>query len=190
LQALLEDVRRHSGQTPKQLHEKLFPTGRPSRDWLAAYLDCLGRASLVELQSDKFEKDGRVISFQRIFVTREGRDAGNLADVELWLSEPDDVLNCLAIRAAKKRRKSGVEPVVKASEEVAKACYKRLQQWRKGVAQERRCPPFRIASNATLRAISRAAPVSDAELLDVKGMGPSRTKEFGKEILAIVQASQ
>jgi len=74
--------------------------------------------------------------------------------------------------------------------EVAKRCFQALRQWRQSVAQERRCPPFRIASNATLQAISRAAPESDGELLDVKGMGPARTKEFGAEILAIVKASQ
>jgi RecQ family ATP-dependent DNA helicase len=189
LQTLFNAIKLHSGQTPKRLHEQLFPSGRTSRDWLETYLDALVRGALVELQSDRFEKDGRTISFQRVFATREGIETRDLSGVELWISDPDHPLESPAARP-KRRRKSAVEPVEKASVEVAKNCYGALQQWRKKMAQERRCPPFRIASNATLRAISRAAPATDAELLNVKGMGPARTTEFGKEILAIVQANQ
>jgi len=189
LSDLMESLRRHSGQTPKRLHEQVFPSGRPSRDWLDAYVDCLARAKLVDAQSDKFEKDGRIISFQRIFLTRAGRETVDLSESDLWLSEPDSAIEGSAIRRRVRKQRAPV-PVVKASMEVAKRCFQALRQWRQSVAQERRCPPFRIASNATLQAISRAAPESDGELLDVKGMGPARTKEFGAEILAIVKASQ
>lgn len=186
LSRIMASLRRHSGQTPKRLHEEVFPSGRPSRDWLDAYIACLARGSLVEQQSDAFEKEGRVITFQRLFITREGMGATDLAGVELWLDAPDSTLEAVAVKRRRARKKTAVEPVVKVSATVSEACYEELREWRMKVSKSRHCPPFRIASNATLRAISRAAPATREELLDVKGMGPARTEEFGEELLAII----
>ena len=183
MSTVMKSLERHPGRTPKTLHEELCPSNRPDRDWFEGYLDCLVRAGLLQQSTDSFEKEGRVITFQRLTLTPEGRGTRDLTGVELWLNTPSVAAGVVKRRA---RRKTAPEPLSRVSGEVSEACYEALRDWRVRVSKSRRCPPFRIASNATLRAISRAVPTTREELLDVKGMGPARTEEFGEELLAIV----
>lgn len=45
-----------------------------------------------------------------------------------------------------------------------------------------------IFSDATLQAISEALPASEAELLDISGVGPSKLERYGAEVLQIIAA--
>ena len=184
MSAIMKSLKRQPGRTTKTLHEELCPGGQPNRDWFEGYLDCLARGGLLQQSTDSFEKEGRVITFQRLALTPEGRALRDLTEVELWLNTPAVMAAGVVKRRA--RKKAPPEPVTRVAGEVSEASYEALRDWRMKVSKSRHCPPFRIASNATLRAISRAAPTTREELLDVKGMGPARTDEFGEELLAIV----
>ena len=54
-----------------------------------------------------------------------------------------------------------------------------LRAWRASVAKDSQVPAYVVFSDATLQAISEALPASEAELLDISGVGPSRRKGSG-----------
>jgi DNA helicase II / ATP-dependent DNA helicase PcrA len=64
-----------------------------------------------------------------------------------------------------------------------------LRVWRTEQAREAEVPPYVIAWDATLVAISEARPGSLEALLRVKGMGASKVEKYGTEILEIVGRS-
>ena len=190
LDDILSALRGRAGQTPRQIMDSAFSSGGVDRDLLEAYLDCLSRGGLLKAETDSFEKDGRTISFQRLFLTSEGRQARNLQDVELWLEAPT-----IASSTSKtKRRKAAAKksqiierlvPTVQAD-----ACRKMLTQWRTKRAKAAHAPPFRILSNAAITAIARTGPRSIEELLLVRGIGSVKASELGEEILDIVRQSR
>ncbi len=63
----------------------------------------------------------------------------------------------------------------------------RLRAWRLGEALSRKVPAFTILHDSTLFAIAAARPATDADLLAVAGMGPSRLERHGAELLRIVR---
>ncbi len=204
LALVLETVRNLPGRTPRVLNETLLSRVNVDRDRFEGYLDCLARARLLRQETDSFEKEGRVITFQRLFVTALGSRIGSLADVELWLDAANAPVMVKPARGKAVRRRgaelerrtvrrssaaSEAEPHVEPAVSIrASACYEALRDWRVQAARERGCPPFRIASNATLKALSHEAPGSLEALKEIKGIGPARAREFGEEILAIIRA--
>lgn len=63
-----------------------------------------------------------------------------------------------------------------------------LRAWRANTAREAKVPAYVIFSDATLQAISEALPASEAELLDISGVGPSKLERYGAEVLQIIAA--
>ena len=61
-----------------------------------------------------------------------------------------------------------------------------LRAWRTEQAREAQVPPYVIAWDATLVAISEARPGSLEALLRVKGMGAAKVEKYGTEILEII----
>jgi len=45
-------------------------------------------------------------------------------------------------------------------------------------------PAYIIFPDRTLQELARVKPQSDAELLEVRGIGPAKARQFGKETLA------
>jgi DNA helicase-2/ATP-dependent DNA helicase PcrA len=48
--------------------------------------------------------------------------------------------------------------------------------------------PFMVATNATIAELAQRRPTSRAELLGIKGIGPTKAERFGDELLAILQS--
>ncbi len=71
---VLEALRWREGQTVRQLHERLEGPGE--RRAFERLLESLAGAGLIALQEDAFSRDGKVISFQRIYLTDAGRAGG------------------------------------------------------------------------------------------------------------------
>jgi DNA topoisomerase-3 len=61
-----------------------------------------------------------------------------------------------------------------------------LRAWRLGEARRRGIPAFRILTDRVLNAIATARPGDEGGLLEVPGIGPRITREYGEEILSIV----
>jgi superfamily II DNA helicase RecQ len=61
-----------------------------------------------------------------------------------------------------------------------------LRAWRLEQAREAAVPPYVIAWDATLAAISEARPRTLEQLLRVKGMGAAKVERYGPGILAVL----
>lgn len=64
--------------------------------------------------------------------------------------------------------------------------YQTLIDWRSRVAAEQSMPAFVICTDATLRAIAERKPTDLLELSLIRGIGRTKTREFGEEIMSII----
>ena len=68
-----------------------------------------------------------------------------------------------------------------------KELYKILKEWRAGEAQLLGYPPYIIASNQLLADIAKTNPKNIEELSQLKGMGKRKVRDYGEEILLILE---
>jgi len=68
-----------------------------------------------------------------------------------------------------------------------KELYKILKEWRVGEAQLLGYPPYIIASNQLLADIAKTNPKNIEELSQLKGMGKRKIRDYGEEILLILE---
>jgi len=61
-----------------------------------------------------------------------------------------------------------------------------LRDWRREKAGAIGIPAYLIYPDRTLQELARVKPRSEAELLEVKGIGPAKARQFGAETLAII----
>lgn len=66
------------------------------------------------------------------------------------------------------------------------AVFEGLRQWRLEKSQELEVPAYIVFTDATLTAIAERLPTTQAELLDVSGVGPVKVEKFGAELLAVL----
>ena len=65
-----------------------------------------------------------------------------------------------------------------------------LQKWRLRRSAEAGLPAYCILHNTTMEEISRRRPDTLRQLDALKGMGPKRIEQYGKELLAIIAETQ
>lgn len=68
-----------------------------------------------------------------------------------------------------------------------KELYAVLKEWRTEQAMDLGYPPYIVASNKLLVDIVKTRPKNSQELSKIKGMGAKKTKEYGREILLILE---
>ncbi|MCD0163783.1 HRDC domain-containing protein, partial [Deinococcus sp. 6YEL10] len=78
------------------------------------------------------------------------------------------------------------DPAADLTDEQA-AVYARLRDWRNSEAKRQEISRFIVASNATLAEIARRVPYTEADLQEVRGMGPERLRKYGQQILEVVR---
>jgi ATP-dependent DNA helicase RecQ len=67
--------------------------------------------------------------------------------------------------------------------------FEALRAWRRERAAEQRVPPYVIFHDTTLSAIARKRPASADELAKVSGVGQSKLKRYGADVLKVVRAN-
>ena len=187
LAAILDLLRERDGLTSGQLHRQAAEDAGVERKALELLLDGLVRSGLVEMLSDSFEKDGRTIRFQRVWLTRRGRLAGGNDVVDI------QVVNEIAAPPRKRRTRAKTAAKTIAKDQASldateEALFEQLREWRLKEARRRRVPAFRILTDRTLAAICRARPTDQEELLDVPGIGPTLVRKYGAKVLAVIAA--
>jgi len=137
----------------------------------------LERAGIVRGWMDSFESKGRTISYRRVALER-----GDWSDDPRWPTTVELDHRRAAQKRKRKRAKSDKQDydLAGADEDVVDA----LKTWRLGKARSEQVPAYVVLHNRTLLQIAAAMPTSEAELLAVKGMGPTRVERYGAEILA------
>lgn len=61
-----------------------------------------------------------------------------------------------------------------------------LRAWRSEISREMQVPAYIVFSDATLMAVAEAMPETEAELLDISGIGPVKVEKFGAGLLEVV----
>ncbi|HEX4962316.1 MAG TPA: DNA topoisomerase 3, partial [Thermoanaerobaculia bacterium] len=195
LVGVLKILRRRDGQTTGQLYKELCPEGQPDRKSFEHLLGGMSRAGLLKLQEDAFEKDGKTIRFQRAVLTSIGYDGDPAAVGRVEMAEeqprtrkkrqrpdkgePKRIRERLAAQAAQ-----GIEP--KTAGLVSPQLVEALKTWRRAEASRRHVPAFRILTDRAVHAIALNLPRSEADLLNVPGIGPTIVQKYGQVILGIV----
>jgi DNA topoisomerase-3 len=207
LHRVLRALRQRDGQSTGQLFRELTSDGHPSleRKAFERLLGGLARADLVTIQEDSFEKDGKLIRFQRATLTGDGITSGTTAAEIAALVQ----LTEEAAPAPKKRKAKAAKPATPAAasssaptmgrrkqlaliEEPATAdailpgLVEALKTWRRTEAGKRRVPAFRILTDRTLTALASRRPATEEELLAISGIGPTIVSKYGREILGIL----
>jgi len=90
-------------------------------------------------------------------------------------------------RTGRARKRHGGE---RAGVEAANApLFEALRAWRRERAAEQRVPPYVIFHDTTLSAIARKRPASLDDLAKVSGVGQSKLKRYGADVLKVVRAN-
>ncbi len=197
LTGVLDALRRRDGQTTGQLYKELCPDELSNRKSFEHLLGGMARAGLLRLQDDAFEKDGKTIRFQRATLTPEGYrgDPAALDRLEMAEEQPKTRKKRQRPEKGEPRRirerlaKSGQESLTPAPGLVSPQLVESLKAWRRAEASRRRVPAFRILTDRAVHAIALSLPRSEADLLNVPGIGPTIVQKYGREILGIVGAA-
>ena len=67
--------------------------------------------------------------------------------------------------------------------------FARLRALRKQIADEKRVPAYVVFGDVALRQMAARLPQSEAELLEVSGVGPKKLAEYGARFLAVLRGS-
>lgn len=65
-----------------------------------------------------------------------------------------------------------------------------LREMRTKIAKADKVPPYVVFSDKTLAELCTVQPKSEAQLLDVSGIGPMKLEKYGAQILAAIRNSQ
>jgi superfamily II DNA helicase RecQ len=186
LQAILFTLAERDGRTPKQLIEAAFPNGELDRRGIGELLRALAQAGAIRIEEAEFEKDGRTIRFEKVWLTREGKEAG--AEAATWVHMPDGATGA-GSASDRKTRKSVAKQAITQAESKAEPdanLVRCLKQWRLKQSKEEGVPAFRILGNKTLNAIAIHKPSTEDELLKVPGIGPQKLEAYGAAILRVL----
>jgi DNA topoisomerase III len=206
LEKILHSLRWKDGQSTGQLWRELGgESGAPvpgvaDRKGFDRLLDGLCRAGLVLIREDSFEKEGKVIRFQRVSLTpeglRAGPDAAHLAELteetapgEKRKKRQPRETTAAGPRRERRERKGQIDLVEGAGgmEGLLPALVESLKAWRRGEAQRRRVPAFRILTDRALAALASQRPRDEVELLGVAGIGPTIVQKYAKELLGLLR---
>jgi DNA topoisomerase-3 len=208
---VLKGLGARNGQTTGQLFKQLGPEHRCDRKEFERLVASLVRAGLVRIQEDSFEKDGKLIRFQRAWLTDDGARSDAAALEGVLVADPPKASKAsrrskasrASGRASTRSRTSGstqrsggnggtrrparaapdAQPEPSPADEGLIAA---LKAWRLAEARRRKIPPFRVFGDATLLALVAAKPVDEAELLAVRGIGPTLAKKYGDQLLGLI----
>ncbi|HYG63383.1 MAG TPA: DNA topoisomerase 3 [Thermoanaerobaculia bacterium] len=202
LRRIVETLAERRGASTGQLYREVCGDGSPhpmDRRSFEHLLGGLAAAGLVRMMEDSFEKDGKLIHFQRAALTLEGHRAGPDGAVGVSLADqpppPPKKKRSREKKELKKERVGErpvrVSPRVVEGEEAGEALpvlVEALRAWRRGEAQRRKVPAFRILTDRALTALAAARPADEAELLGIAGIGPTIVKKYGRELLDLLRA--
>ncbi len=160
-----------------RLFTETFPDGRLERRDFEDLLAAIARAGLIDLTEASFEKDGRRIAYRKAIITSAGKEE----DVAGEVMVPEGAAG--GGGGPRKRKKAvAAKPKNAADEHTEKA----LREWRMKEAKKKGVPAFRILSDKVLSAIVDSRPESNADLLEVPGVGQKLVEKFGAQIFRVL----
>jgi ATP-dependent DNA helicase RecQ len=141
-------------------------------DYVWSLLDTLVRAGCIEVSAGQYPT---------LLLTPLGREV-MLRTKSIPLALPD-----LTQRKAVSTAKKSVKKTEPAAGYDA-AIFDALRDWRREKAAKMGgIPAYIIYPDRTLEELARVKPQTEAELLEVKGIGPAKARQFGAETLAVLR---
>lgn len=146
-------------------------------DYVWALLNALIKAGCIEVDTGQYPT---------LSLTPLGRDV-MLRKQSVALTMPVPAAAQKRPTVAKPRRSSrrGDETVGDYDTKVFEA----LRAWRREKAARMGVPAFVVFPDRTLEELARVKPKTEAELLEVRGIGPAKARQFGRETLAVIRQS-
>ena len=142
------------------------------------------RRPLTRAQLTYAARDARVTMRVYEELSRRLAERGQLekilAAAELKPSEPG--------KAMKRRKAPQLPPLVLTPED--KRVVTRLKKWRLELSFARRVPAYMICPDRTLEHLARERPASLEALAGIYGLGESKIKSFGEELLAALREAE
>jgi superfamily II DNA helicase RecQ len=166
-----------------------------SRDQFEELLSAAVRAGILGAENAEFEKDGQVIPYRRISLTREGLEVRPTTPLDLLIGDgiveqfSGDADSPKRDRKKKERRSLGsAQPEPPPLSPEAEVLAGRLRQWRSDEAKRLRVPAYVVLHDRTLTRIAARRPVNPNQLLSIEGMGETKVEKFGAAILELCAA--
>jgi superfamily II DNA helicase RecQ len=167
-----------------------------SRDDYNALLDAMVRAEIIEIEEAEFEKNGEILRFRKVRLTKTGLDVRPATPLTLLIG--DGIAEEFAAaspppRRTKQNKSDARRPAAAAispqptpaSEDLAA----RLREWRTSEAKRLGVPAYVVMHNRTLEATALARPANPAQLISIDGIGAARAERFGEAILKLCAAA-
>jgi RecQ family ATP-dependent DNA helicase len=194
-QAIADELRAVDYKAAGTLQRNLDLAGRLSRNDFDVLLDAMVRAGLIEIEDAEYEKDGEVKRYRKVRLTEAGLKTRSVASVDLLLGDGlvEEFGGHGPAPARTKKPKSAVkastdQPVSLSAKGEALAA--RLKAWRAAEAKRLGLPAYMVLPDRTLTAVAHTRPENPRQLLEISGMGPSKTERFGAAILELCSAEK
>jgi DNA topoisomerase-3 len=203
LHRVMRSLHQRDGQSTGQLWRELTADGHAEmeRKNFERLLGGLARAGLVAVREDSFEKDGKVIHFQRATLTEDGyRSGGNQGEIAALVQLTEEAAPAVKKRKAKaspadttpiskpERRRQLALVEEAGGDGALPGIVEALKAWRRAESKKRRLPAFRILTDRALNALASHRPRTEVELLNISGIGPAIVTKYGRELLGIVRS--
>ena len=177
---IVQELQRWDGQSTGTLYKKLHPAQDVERRRFEELIGCMVRAQALRLSSDEFEKDGKLIRFQRAHLMPGAVAA--IAGGGFVIEELRQKSGGAKKKArAKKEREAGLKPE-------DSALVEKLRAWRLQLAKSASVPAFRIMTDRVMMAIAARKPKTSGQLLQVSGVGPKLVEKHGAALLKLIGA--
>lgn len=141
-------------------------------DFTLELLRRLGTAGCIEVSGDEYPKAS---------LTELGREV-MLAKTPLDIELPP-----VEKRKPVARKAAAVVAATEAEVPYDVTVFEALRQWRRDVAGRMGIPAYLVYPDATLKELARQKPQTETALLEVRGIGPAKARQFGAETLAIIR---
>ena len=108
----------------------------------------------------------------------------------LFLKEKDTIsFRKLSEKQKTKKSRRAKKAVVELDNDVDQDLYENLRATRQQIAKKRRLPAYVIFHDKTLIELAKAKPQNLDEMLDITGIGESKLRKFGQELLNVIIAA-
>ena len=108
----------------------------------------------------------------------------------LFLKEKETIsFRKLSEKQKTKKSRRAKKAVVELDNDVDQDLYENLRATRQKIAKKRRLPAYVIFHDKTLIELAKAKPQNLDEMLDITGIGESKLRKFGQELLNVIVAA-
>jgi ATP-dependent DNA helicase RecQ len=172
----------------------LVLTGSRSKEVFDAQLDQLSTYGLLKEFGYDFtlELMRRLVATGCIEVTTDQYPRASLTELgrEVMLAKTSLDIELPPFEKPKPAARKSAAATAAATEAEAPydaAIFEALRQWRRDVAGKLGIPAYLVYPDATLKELSRQKPQTHAALLEVRGIGPAKARQFGAETLEVIR---